>query len=380
MTKNNRVGGGNSSSRLQAISVITPTTENKLTSRQLTDYEEHRRLFIEWLLNLGKNSKKAKGYATETTRVRASRADQFYRWVWDEEDRYTTAVTHEHADEYMKELAYEDETDGSKANKMKAIKTLFRWRAFELGDEKWEPEIKFSNHTSATNPKDYFTVEERKKLREASLEYGSVPHYNSITPEQRERWKEHLAQRFEKSKDDVGPDDFDRANSWKYPSLVWSALDAGLRPVEVKRSTVKWVDTQNCVLRIPKEESSKNEDNWVVSLTDRTANALERWLGERQQYEKYDDSDAIWLTRDGNPYESYSLNYLLKRVCDDAGIETENRKVTWYSIRHSVGTYMTREEGLAAAQAQLRHKSPETTLRYDQTPPKERRDALNKMG
>jgi integrase len=300
--------------------------------------------------------------------------------VWEQEGRYTTAVTHEHANDYMKKLAYEDETDGSKANKMKAIKTLFRWRAFELGDEEWEPEIKFSNHTSTTNPKDFLTIEERKKLREAALDYGSVPHYNSITPEERERWKEHLAQRYEKPMRDVGPDDFERANSWKYPSLIWSALDAGLRPVEIKRSTTEWIDLQNKALRIPKEESSKNKDNWVVSLTDRTTSALERWLSERQQYGKYADTDAIWLTRDGNPYESYSLNYLLTRVCDDANINTEKRDLTWYSIRHSVGTYMTREEGLAAAQTQLRHKSPETTLRYDQTPPEERRDALDNMG
>lgn len=54
--------------------------------------------------------------------------------------------------------------------------------------------------------------------------------------------------------------------------------------------------------------------------------------------------------------------------------------MSWYAIRHSVGTYMTREEDLAAAQAQLRHKSPETTMRYDQTPVEDRRDALDKMG
>ncbi len=351
-----------------------------MTSRQLIDYREHRTSFINWLLSLGKDPEYGEGYADETARVRACRADQFYRWVWDHEDHYTTAVTHDHADAYMEELAYSDESRNNSANKMKALKTLFRWRTHKLGDDEWEPEITFSNDTATTNPKDFLTVEERKKLREAALDYKSVPHYNSLTPEEREGWRTHLAQRFEKPKHEVGPDDFERANSWKYPSLVWTSLDAGLRPVEVMRSTVRWVDLQNNVLRIPKEESSKNKDNWVVSLTDRTASALERWLSERQYYDKYSDSDSIWLTRDGNPYQSYSLNYLLRNVCEDADIETEKRDITWYSIRHSVGTYMTREEGLAAAQAQLRHKSPETTLRYDQTPPEERREALDKIG
>lgn len=45
-----------------------------------------------------------------------------------------------------------------------------------------------------------------------------------------------------------------------------------------------------------------------------------------------------------------------------------------------VGTYMTREQDLAAVQAQLRHKSSETALRYDQTPIEDQRDALNRMG
>lgn len=70
----------------------------------------------------------------------------------------------------------------------------------------------------------------------------------------------------------------------------------------------------------------------------------------------------------------------MERLCEEAGISTANRKVTWYSIRHSVGTYMTREEALAAAQAQLRHKSEMTTMKYDQTPGEDRKDALNRMG
>lgn len=38
-----------------------------------------------------------------------------------------------------------------------------------------------------------------------------------------------------------------------------------------------------------------------------------------------------------------------------------------------------REEDLAAAQSQLRHKSPRTTMRYDQTPVEDRQDALDRM-
>ena len=209
---------------------------------------------------------------------------------------------------------------------------------------------------------------------------GSIPHYNSLTPEEREEWKTYLAQRFEKPKSEVSKSDWKRANSFKMPSMVWTSMDAGLRPIEVGRAKVSWIDVDNGVLRIPKEESSKNTDNWTVSLLDRTVYFLEQWLEERKNRERYRDSEKVWLTRRRNGYSSHSLNHLLDKLCETAGIDTESRKITWYSIRHSVGTYMAREEGLAAAQAQLRHKSEKTTMKYDQAPVEDRKDALNRMG
>lgn len=143
----------------------------------------------------------------------------------------------------------------------------------------------------------------------------------------------------------------------KFTSMVWTSLDAGLRPVEVERATVSWVDTDNGVLRIPKEDSSKNRNNWVVSLRERTTVGLKRWLQERRVYEKYDGRDELWLTWEGNPYQSQSLRYLLHRLCEIAGIRTEHRSMSWYAIRHSVGTYMAHEGSLGAAKSQLRHKS-----------------------
>jgi integrase len=328
--------------------------------------------------NVGKSPAEGKGYAPDTVSGRAYRLDAFYRWVWEEEDRYTTQITHDHADDWMRELAYGDTSQENKSSHRKAVKMLFRWRSWEFGDEEWEPEINFSTTAGETNPKDYLTQEERQRVRDAVLEYGEVPNYNGLSPDGRDRWKAHLAQRFEKPKSEIGPEDFNRANSWKIPSLVWSALDTGLRPVEVKRATTGWVDVRNKLFRIPKEDSSKNHDNWTVSLTERTADALDRWLAEREQYEKYDGSDALWLNRIGNPYQYYSLNRIFRELCEDAGIPSEGR--TFYAIRHSVGTYMVREEDLAAAQAQLRHKSSQTTMRYDQAPVEDRRDALDRMG
>lgn len=361
--------------------LVTDKSREQLHPKQVVDYEAHRTEFVRWLIYLGKNPDMVEGYGRDTVRATAYRTDQFSRWVWSEqEDGYTVSFTHEHADAYMTELLYSDHSTTHKANTQKALKRLFKWRAHEKGDELWEPERSFSNASSNAGPREYLTVEERKRIREAALEYGSIPSYSTVSPEDRDEWKAYLAQRFGKPKSEVTPDDWKRANSWKFTSIAWTSLDCGLRPIEVERAKVSWVDVENSVLRIPKEDSAKNEGNWVVALSDRTADALERWVGERERYEKYDETDALWLTREGNPYQTQSLRRLLVRLCEVAGIPTDDRKMSWYALRHSTGTAMTHERDLAAAKAQLRHKSVQTTMKYDQVPVEDRQDALERMG
>jgi site-specific recombinase XerD len=359
--------------------VITDPAKQTLNERQLVMYRERRKNFIEWLEYVGKDPDHAEGYADATVEKTAYRTDAFMRWVWSQEDGFTLEVTPDHADAFMEELLYSEKSSSHKANTQKSIKRLFKWLAHERGGEEWEPNQSFSSNQGANQPRDFLTLNERQQIREAALEYGSIPAYNDLSPEERDRWKGHLAMRLQKPKDEVVPTDWEKANGWKVPSLVWTSLDAGLRPIEVGRASVHWVDVENSVLRIPAEESSKNEENWIVSLTNETATALERWLDEREQYAKYDETDTVWLTREANPYRTGSLRYLLGRLFEIAGIEAGNRQVSWYTLRHSTGTYMTREEDLAAAQAQLRHKSAETTMKYDNAPVEDRRDALERL-
>lgn len=362
-----------------SITVVTEPVAEHLNQKQLVDYRSEREECLSWLLAFGKNPEKADGYALGTVEPRAYRMDQFYRWVWKQEEGYTAHLTHDYADAWMRHLAQEDYSSTHRTNCQKAVKMLFKWWKHERGGSMWEPEITFTD-TDSTNPRDYLTRDERTKIGNAALEYGSIPEYSNVTSAERKRWKQYLSQRFEKPMSEVTQEDWDRANSWKIPSLVWVSMDTGLRPVEVERASLSWVDTDNSVLRIPKQDSAKSREDWIVSLRDRTAKFLDRWLDERENYSQYAETDTLWLTRRGNPYTSQSLRYLLRRLCEIAGIETQHRQMSWYTIRHSVGTYMTREEDLAAAQAQLRHKSPETTMKYDQTPVEDRRDALDRMG
>ena len=362
------------------VPLVIEPDRKYLNRRQLEDYKQHRKAVLGWLWSEGKDPEKGEGYSKSVTRNMAYRLSKIYRWVWERDDRYTTEITHDHADAYLREVAGKDWKNSNKSQYLKALRRLFKWRTYTIGGDPWDPEITFYTSSEEYQPQDYLTLEERKRLREASLKYGSVPTYGNLTPRERSRWKSHIAMRLEKPKKDVSREDWKRVNSWKIPSIVATSLDAGLRPVEVERAVISWVDVQNRVLRIPKDESSKNRDNWIVSLRERTARTLKLWLDERENYSKYYHTDALWLTRRENPYQSESLNYLLSRLCDEAGIDTIHRKISWYSIRHSTGTYMTHFEDLGAAKAQLRHKSERTTLKYDNAPVEERRGALDKMG
>ena len=61
----------------------------------------------------------------------------------------------------------------------------------------------------------------------------------------------------------------------------------------------------------------------------------------------------------------------------DAADIPEQRSMTWYSIRHSVGTKMNEDKGPGAVQQQLRQKSYEMAIRYDQSPPGKRRETID---
>ncbi|MDS0474687.1 hypothetical protein NDO75_06790 [Natrinema sp. 1APR25-10V2] len=101
-------------SDLDGITLVTGPAEEYLNERQLTDYRTQRANCLRWLLHFGKDPEHVEGYAFETVRARSSRMDMFYRWIWNTEDRYVAAPTHEHADAYMKELAYRDTSNADK--------------------------------------------------------------------------------------------------------------------------------------------------------------------------------------------------------------------------------------------------------------------------
>jgi len=62
--------------------------------------------------------------------------DQFYRWVWDQEDGYTTNLTHDHADNYLRHLAGQQKSNAHKNSCRKALMMLYKWRHHQRGADK----------------------------------------------------------------------------------------------------------------------------------------------------------------------------------------------------------------------------------------------------
>lgn len=173
----------------------------------------------------------------------------------------------EHATEYIENtVAYRDVSTATKRKIEEALARYHEWAHQEHNvDERTHEQI--FDSSGADSPRDFLTREERRKLREAALATGD----------------------------------------WREASIILTCLDAALRPVEVRRARVQWVDVENQLLRIPREDSSKNEEDWRTALSQRSAHALSKWLNIRGEKDNYDDTDALWPTRISTRYSSRSL-------------------------------------------------------------------------
>ncbi len=346
------------------------------------DYRGFKQDFMEWMLEKGKNPVKHDGYSENTLRQTHYKLEEVFRYLWNAKGEYTTEIPPEDADEFLNSIL------GRQKDKavMDFVKSIKRFHKYQNHTKEkhydWDYENKDELSVSANSKTvDYFKREEMHALYEASLSKGSVKSYHNkkMTDDERDRIKIHLAQRFEKQKSEVTPEDFSRANSWKFPSIVSTCIDIGLRPIEVGKAKVSWVNTNANEIIIPAREATKNDSPWECKISNKTARALDTWLDERATYEKYQDSDNLWLTKHGNPYGSNSLNGLLDRLMEETDIRPHGRKLTWYSIRRGCATMWANDGGIEEAQEQLRHLELKTTLTYTSSPGKTRENRANDL-
>jgi len=174
------------------IPLVHDIDRKQLNRLQADDYRDHRREVLTWLWTQGKSPDEAKGYSRSVVENTAYRLSKIYRWIWDH-DGYTATITHEHADAFVAELREKDWTDENKNQYVKVLKRYFAWREHTAGVDEWEPEQTYTPGQQTHHARDYLTLEERQLIRDAALEYGSIPSYDYVDPDERDRWKAYLA-------------------------------------------------------------------------------------------------------------------------------------------------------------------------------------------
>ncbi|MFC6718898.1 tyrosine-type recombinase/integrase [Natrialbaceae archaeon GCM10025810] len=371
--------------------VLQNTYQEVFGQRRTVEFFGEMDRFLQWMVTRGIEPTKRNptGYDRSTAENNLQRLGKAFPLLWQQNGSYTLQIPNALTDWYIEQLEDDEITKDSgkpyaESTKRKHACALFaykRWLADQRGGEPWRPHTLFDGETPDRPMADPVTLEERKLLREQVLEYKTVKQYKNCTPEERDRIRGELAQRLGKPKSEVTKADWETVNTcWKFPSLIYVSLDTALRPIEVETAKVNWVNLSEERLEIPKEDAVKNDSHWKNPITSRTADALERWFRQRDADPAYDDTDHIWLTREGNPYTSGPLGRNLRTLMEEAGIDISGRDISWYSLRHSLGTYYaTISNNLEEVRQQLRHKRIESTLRYVHPPDEDVQANLDKL-
>lgn len=353
-----------------------------LNYQQKILYQDRWENLIEFLRTRGKNPARNRGYSESNVPSIARRIHQVHQYAC-EAGPVSTQLSTEQANQFVDALNHDKVLtrngkpygEGSKRKFTQALKAYFSFRGID-----WEPEIKFSEDR-ATFASDPFTLDEREQLLNASFEYRSPPSYSNVSPEERNRWNAHLAQVLGKPKQSIGPDDWETLQkSWKIPSLISTTLDCGWRAAIVGRLSTSLVNVEEGRIQIPPDVAVKNDDHWDAELSDRSTKMLRRWLLQRENKTKYDDSSLIWINRKGNPYNSRTLNNLLSNLINEAGINTKGRRLTWHSIRHSTGMYVyDQHKDLELIAEILRHITLEAARKYAHPTPESKQDVIESI-
>jgi site-specific recombinase XerD len=351
---------------------ITKALKSKLGD-QAGAVEDHLSDFHDWLTRKGKNPARRKPLSEAVSKNYHDRIDQIYRFILDRvQQPGMTVLTREHADQFVEWLDRnkirkqngDEYSETSKRKFTNALQKYFEWQHDRNAiEEPWEPRVIFTDgdHESA----DKLSFEERWLIRDAAMDYGSLPAYHETDPDERDRVNGLVAQRLGKPKAEVTNRDWTRADtSTKIGSLIAVALETGMIPVEIAEARLSWFDENRDIIKIPNEYAAKDRPTTELPVTEDTGECVSQWIQERRHYEKYDGTNRLWLNEHGNPYNSKNLCYLLRQLCDKVGINHEGRNIVWYSLRHNLGQLIEETEDLSEARDQLRHTHISTTKEF----------------
>lgn len=372
---------------------VRESLQKRLTQREFTVFEDWRIEFCRWAYDRGKNPRKFEGYSVNSMRDIVNRVERLCEWLYigteatrvsNDEDRdldeviansegrsFTIDFSRDHLRGFWYYLLQKGTRLDSCRRTINSASLVLKHRGLE-----WEipdsDEVYEDIHKEESNAgfPDWFRGYELKKIKSASLRLDSVPDRDSMDEEEINQWAVHLSQRLEKPKYELEDDDWE-VRSWKIPSLTYLSCDVGFRPCEIFASRIQWLDIEKekeAYLRIPRDEDSKSgKRHRSCKISPETVRLLNYWIEERLELPEYEDTDAIWLNRDGNPYKKGTLRYLMIKLQREAGIDVKSRENGWYMIRRGVGTdIINKGSDITLLMQQLRINRTDTAQRYVQ--------------
>ncbi|WP_202613823.1 hypothetical protein [Halostella pelagica] len=156
---------------------------------------------------MGKNPKKVKQYSPCTVSNTSNRTACFDKWAWENRGGYKTPPDEDDARVYIEQVTFRDVTESTKGKILEELGRYSKWLQYKFSRDEWEFARNFQSGGSSNGPRDFLTKPKRRKSRRAALGKDSTPNYETV-------------------QDLLEPD----PDSWKFTSLVWTSLDAGLRP------------------------------------------------------------------------------------------------------------------------------------------------------
>lgn len=132
----------------------------------------------------------------------------FDEWLWDHVNQYKIPPTQNGASAYLQKIALSDQSRTSKGKIQEDLRRYSVWLQHKYGQDEWEFEWSFDGSgQSSAQPQDFLTVEERRMIRQAALNRGSIPNRDSLDQENRHQWDGYIAQLLDKPGDEVSPED-----------------------------------------------------------------------------------------------------------------------------------------------------------------------------
>jgi len=130
-------------------------------------------------------------------------------------------------------------------------------------------------------------------------------------------------------------------------ALVVLLAKTGIRRNELSAIDVSDIDWENQSIRLKEKFREGKRSNLTVFFDDECARVLNRWLGEREEWLKGEDADALFLNNYGTRLKRHGIQYAVRKHAERVGLHDPESddlkdKFTAHCCRHWFTTHLRR--------------------------------------